>query len=47
MSFRVFNYLKDNRLEWDIGLEKGAKRLNRQKRLSLKQVENTYTGKTL
>jgi hypothetical protein len=26
---RVFNYLGDNRLKWDIRLEKGAKRLNR------------------
>jgi hypothetical protein len=29
MPSRVFNYLKDNRLKWDIGLEKGAKRLNK------------------
>jgi hypothetical protein len=47
VSFRVFNYLKDNRLKWDIGLEKRARRLNRQERPSFKQVEDIYIGKTL
>jgi hypothetical protein len=44
---RVFNYLRDNRLKWDVKLEKRAERLNRQERLSLKQVKNTYIEKTL
>jgi hypothetical protein len=44
---RVFNYLRNDRLKWDAGLEKGAKRLNRQERLSLKQIEDTHIEKTL